>query len=136
MGKSRSYVANSLRLLSLDEKEKNCLEQGTITPGHGRALLSVKTAEGRVFLLDEIMKRGLSVRQAEEMAKRINSVGSGDTNPAPKKNSPYLSSYQRQMEDKLRQQFGTKVKIRGTEQEAKLKLTITVKKTSIASFPW
>ena len=88
LGKSRSYVANSLRLLSLDEKEKNCLEQGTITPGHGRALLSVKTAEGRVFLLDEIMKRGLSVRQAEEMAKRINSVGSGDTNPAPKKKQP------------------------------------------------
>ncbi|HIZ77933.1 MAG TPA: ParB/RepB/Spo0J family partition protein [Firmicutes bacterium] len=122
LGKSRSYVANSLRLLSLDEKEKNCLEQGTITPGHGRALLSVKTAEGRVFLLDEIMKRGLSVRQAEEMAKRINSVGSGDTKPAPKKNSPYLSSYQRQMEDKLRQQFGTKVKIRGTEQGGKIEI--------------
>ena len=86
-GKNRSYVANSLRLLSLDEKKKRTVWNRAPLHQYGRALLSVKTAEGRVFLLDEgdYETGGLSVRQAEEMAKRINSVGSGDTKPAPKK---------------------------------------------------
>ncbi|MEE0777242.1 MAG: ParB/RepB/Spo0J family partition protein [Bacillota bacterium] len=121
LGKSRSYVANSLRLLSLGEKERKYLERGDISPGHGRAILSVKTPEGRIFLLDEILKRGLSVRQAEEMAKRINKVGSGEPKPAPKRPQP-ATVYQQQMEDKLRQRFGTKVKIRGTEQGGKIEI--------------
>lgn len=122
LGKSRSYIANSLRLLALDEKEKTALEQGLITAGHGRALLSVKNTEGRVFLFDEIIKRGLSVRQAEEMAKRINGVGGGEAKPAPKQPRSAIFTFQRQMEDKLRQQFGTKVKIRGTERGGKIEI--------------
>ncbi|MEG1336781.1 MAG: ParB/RepB/Spo0J family partition protein [Clostridiales bacterium] len=113
LGKSRSYIANSLRLLTLTEAETESLRNGEITPGHARAVLSVKTADGRSFLLDEIIRKSLSVRQAEDLAKRINDVGE---KPVKKQKTDKIIStpFRREMENKLRQRFGTKVKIKTT----------------------
>ena len=72
LGKSRSHVANTLRLLNLAPHEKKLLEQGKFSPGHARAILSL--AEGspeRVLLVSAVIKQGLSVRQAEEQAQRL-----------------------------------------------------------------
>lgn len=72
LGKSRSHVANTLRLLNLAPHEKKLLEQGKFSPGHARAILSL--AEGspeRVLLVSAVIKQGLSVRQAEEQAARL-----------------------------------------------------------------
>ena len=66
-GKSRSYIANSLRLLNLPEGVRKYLEDGSLQAGHGRAVLSAKDPQS---LADAIAKQGLSVRKAEHLARR------------------------------------------------------------------
>jgi len=66
VGKSRSHIANLLRLLSLPEEVKGMLEKGELTMGHARALL---TSDNPVELAKQIVKKGLNVRQAEGFSK-------------------------------------------------------------------
>ena len=120
LGKSRSYIANSMRLLSLSGEALELLGAGKITSGHGRAILSVDGEEGRAYLLKEIVAKGLSVRQAEEMAKKINRAAEERSRKAPQENAPPV--FFRQMEDKLRGQLGTKVKIRNTEHGGRIEI--------------
>ena len=67
VGKSRSHVANTLRLLTLPESIQTLLQDGKLTAGHGRALLATNNP---LQLAKDIMARGLSVRQAERVAKQ------------------------------------------------------------------
>ncbi len=67
LGKSRSYVANSLRLLSLPENIIKFLKEGKLTSGHARALVGVKNSE---FLAKKIIEEGLSVRDIENIVKK------------------------------------------------------------------
>lgn len=67
IGKSRSHVANTLRLLQLPEALRRLVESGQLTAGHARTLV---TADSPTELADQIMKLGLSVREAEELARR------------------------------------------------------------------
>ena len=69
VGKARSTVANALRLLQLPEEALKALDEGRITPGHARALLMLPEEERR-WALDEILTKGLSVRQAERLKRR------------------------------------------------------------------
>ncbi|MDR3176112.1 MAG: ParB/RepB/Spo0J family partition protein [Desulfovibrio sp.] len=68
IGKSRPYIANSLRLLTLPETVRSCLADGRLSPGHARALLSVPEAGAQEKLKDLILDRRLSVREAEGLA--------------------------------------------------------------------
>ena len=70
VGKSRSAVANSLRLLGLDDKTLELLKKGEISPGHARALLAVEDIAQREDTLQRIRREGLSVRQVEEIARQ------------------------------------------------------------------
>jgi len=81
IGKSRSHVANTLRLVSLPDKVKQYLADGLITAGHARALIP---AENPVSLATEIVQKGLSVRDAEALAKR----GEIDTSSPKKAQKP------------------------------------------------
>ncbi|UPG74324.1 ParB/RepB/Spo0J family partition protein [Roseomonas gilardii subsp. gilardii] len=65
VGKSRSHVANTLRLLNLPEKVRALLSSGSLTAGHARALL---TADDPVALAEQVVTRGLNVRQTEALA--------------------------------------------------------------------
>jgi len=67
LGKSRSYIANSLRLLSLPESIIGFLKEGKLTSGHARSLVGVKNSE---FLARKIIKEGLSVRDIENIVKK------------------------------------------------------------------
>jgi ParB family transcriptional regulator, chromosome partitioning protein len=66
VGKSRSHIANSLRLLTLPDPVRIMLQDGRLTAGHARALLN---AGDPIGLAEEVAKRGLNVRQAEKLAK-------------------------------------------------------------------
>lgn len=111
LGKSRSYIANTLRLLTLDEDTKKAIEAGILTAGHGRALLTVKSDLRRQQLKERILRDSLSVRQAEELAKMFNEVKtSGKEKKKEKENLFY-----KEMEGLLRQRFQTKIKITGDE---------------------
>lgn len=81
VGKSRSHIANILRLLSLPKPVQKLMSEGVISMGHARALI---TAEDPTVLAKLVVKDGLSVRQTEQMAKSAKS--SGETG-APKKSS-------------------------------------------------
>lgn len=67
VGKSRSHIANMLRLLGLSEEIKSMLDDGRLSAGHARALLNIPAAEG---LAHEVVKKGLSVRETERLAQK------------------------------------------------------------------
>jgi ParB family transcriptional regulator, chromosome partitioning protein len=80
VGKSRSHVANLMRLLGLPQPVKDMLEQGSLTAGHARALLNVANP---VEFAQEIVKRGLNVRQTERLAQH-NTARPSKAPPAPR----------------------------------------------------
>lgn len=83
IGKSRSNIANMLRLLALPESIKRLLDDGTLSAGHARALLTAREPE---LLAEEVVKRGLSVRQTEQLAqaeKKSNGDSGRKARPAP-----------------------------------------------------
>jgi ParB family chromosome partitioning protein len=71
VGKSRVTVANSVRLLRLPNEIKQALAEGRISEGHARALLALNKQADQLKVLRAIVKRGLSVRQTEEMVRRV-----------------------------------------------------------------
>ncbi|MDR0451109.1 MAG: ParB/RepB/Spo0J family partition protein [Treponema sp.] len=120
VGKNRSTVANSLRLLKLPEEARQSLEKGELSPGHARSLLSVNGEGARDALYREILEKGLSVREAEKRAAALNGrakepgrgEAAGKESPgqeAAAKRPPELTG----MEEKLIEKFGTKVAIAG-----------------------
>lgn len=116
VGKSRSHVANLLRLLSLPAKIKQRIDSGQLTMGHARAILSAKDAEG---LAEAIVATGLSVRQAEELAKTGDylALQGGTVGPKAKKEGGSIklnankSDEVRQIEEMLAENLGLRVSI-------------------------
>lgn len=74
IGKSRSHVTNILRLLALPDEVKKKLNDGSLTTGHARALLS---APDPMFAAEEVISKGFSVRQTENLVKKLAAEGSG-----------------------------------------------------------
>jgi ParB family chromosome partitioning protein len=72
VGKDRSTVANSLRLLKLPPNIREDLEVGRLSPGHARALLSLESKSLQAKLWSRIIEKGISVRQAETLAREMN----------------------------------------------------------------
>ncbi|MHB0867998.1 MAG: ParB/RepB/Spo0J family partition protein [Chloroflexota bacterium] len=104
VGKSRSAVANSLRLLNLPPEAKSALEEGRITEGHARTLLSLPTAEQQLQLLKSMLSSTVTVRQAEEAARR----GSGKGRRAESHRPIEVVD----LENRLREALRTKVELR------------------------
>jgi ParB family chromosome partitioning protein len=120
VGKSRSTVANALRLLKLPPAARDALEQGELTPGHGRALLSVNGEADRERLLAEILRTGLSVREAEKRAAALNAAR---TRPArAKPEAPGRDPELNAMEDRFREKLGTKVAINGNMRQGSISI--------------
>jgi ParB family transcriptional regulator, chromosome partitioning protein len=112
VGKSRSAVTNSLRLLKLSADVQKSLEDGSVSPGHARALLSVTDKQLRDKLFKEIIGKGLSVREAEKRASAINvPTVEGETAAVkvPSQRPPEIV----EMEEKFISKLGTKVSIDG-----------------------
>ena len=113
VGKSRPTVANSLRLLKLPEKCLEALCEKTITSGHARAILSLKTQGDMNLLLSEILEKNLSVREAEKLSKKILE---GEFEPQKKPfsiESEYLSSVERRASEYLSRKVKIKVRTDG-----------------------
>lgn len=86
LGKSRSHIANMLRLLNLPENVKKLLDEGEISMGHARALIGVEDASK---LAEEVVRRKLNVRQTESLIKHANNPPEAkDQEPAPVKAKP------------------------------------------------
>jgi ParB family chromosome partitioning protein len=106
VGKDRTTVANSLRLLSLPDFVREALVAGTVSAGHARALIGLENDREMRSLLNRIVKDGLSVREVEGAVKRGKTrVPSKTKNPDP---SPEITALARRLERRL----GSKVSIR------------------------
>jgi ParB family chromosome partitioning protein len=107
VGKSRSHVANALRLQTLPERVKEHIQSGRLSAGHARALVGHHDAER---LADEIVTRGLNVRQVEEIVRAI--AGRADKSPAKaRKSSAHKSADTLAMEKRLSDALGLVVSI-------------------------
>ena len=119
IGKSRSAIANAVRLLSLDEPIRQKLISGEISSGHARALLSVESPKARLALLESIIEKGLNVRQTEALAKQLQKA-------KPKKKTPVIDEQvQAQLailEDRLSTKLGTKVTLHHDNKKGKIEI--------------
>lgn len=118
LGKSRSAIANSVRLLTLDDYAREKLVAGEITEGHARCALSVPAGVVREFFINRIIEEGLNVRQAENLAKDL-------ANPKQPKTKRVDSVYKIEMErisQSLEQFLGTKVKLSGNSKKGKIEI--------------
>lgn len=106
VGKSRPHITNTLRLLKLDNKVIKMIETGEITPGHGKALLSIKESDKQFELAKRIVDEDLSVRVVEDLAKKIN-----ENKEIKRKNKKDKDIYIVDAEERLSNMFGTKVNI-------------------------
>ena len=106
VGKSRSAVANTLRLLNLPEKALGALDDGVITAGHARAILS-QPEKDQLWAFQQIVGRGLSVRESEALTRNAGRSG--------KKRDVHVGRHAR-LEEDLSRHAGTKVQIRGGNQ--------------------
>jgi len=106
MGKDRSTVTNYIRLLKLPPDIQIAVRSGNISMGHARAIINVDMVDKQMFIYSEIKKKGLSVRQTEELVRKLYTGNSAK--PSAKSTMP--NAYKK-IEDSIASQFGTKVKL-------------------------
>ena len=119
VGKSRPAVANALRLLSLPPSLHPLLEDGQLSAGHARAILSIPSPQLQEKLADKVVAEGLSVRQTEALAKRL---AAGEAAPPPRPEGPDLSIYLKEAERTLGARFGRKVSIVSGKRKGRIEL--------------
>jgi len=97
IGKSRAHIANTLRLKKLPQAIQDMIINGLLTPGHARALIDV---DGNVELARNIVNNNLSVRQAEFLAKKTQSIGSKEINNKSSSQDPNILSLVEEIQNK------------------------------------
>jgi ParB family chromosome partitioning protein len=113
VGKDRTTVANTIRLLRLPQKIQNALIQDKITSGHARALINLENEALQLQLLENILSKNLSVRKVERLVRELNEGGTRKIKKSPTYEEgkvSFITANLRDIEDKLRVTFGTKVK--------------------------
>ena len=113
LGKPRATIANTIRILNLDESLQEFVSRGDLSEGHAKVILGLKDKEDQRKVADVIMTRDMNVRQAEVFVKKYIEA---QTNPSSKKTA-VLPDLQfalsaKEVETKLKKQLGTKVKIK------------------------
>ena len=105
VGKSRVAVTNTMRLLRLPAEVKQALADGTLYEGHARALLALPTTEAQIAGLKTVLHKALSVRQTEELVRRLLAE------PLPKKPQRPVNPETQALEEEFRDSLGTRVNL-------------------------
>jgi ParB family chromosome partitioning protein len=114
VGKSRTAITNTLRLLKLSAAVKRALLSNKISEGHARALLALPSAQSQSAALRTIQEKDLSVRATETLVRRL--LGDSSKKVKEAKRSPEESD----LEDQLRQELGTRVTLKRTKRGGSL----------------
>ncbi len=131
VGKSRSALSNSMRLLTLSDPIQNAIGEGKISAGHGRALMAVAEENAREELFDRIMVGGLSVRQSEGAATYFKEhgelpegevVSKGKNVKKKNKESKPVDENLERIKGRLEEALETKVAFSGTHSKGKLSI--------------
>ena len=121
VGRSRSYIANMIRLLELPDEIKKFVSRGTITVGHAKAIMALNEKEKQVEIAKKVAEEGLSVRETEDLVREVNAsqnnfvnVPRGTANDSKEMMTAQgeKSIYIKELEEKLISTLGTRVKIR------------------------
>ena len=120
VGKSRSAVANSLRLNNLSEKVKKMVVSGELTQGHARTLLPIEDEKNQILLAEKIVKDGLSVRETEKLVSLFEKGEAFEKETKKNNISPSAKKYYKEIENSLSKKFGTKVKIHPGKNKSKI----------------
>lgn len=120
VGKDRTTITNALRLLKLPSEIKNHLIQNRITAGHARAILGLESREKQKELCDLILQKGLSVREAEALAKKWSERSKKKVGLEKKREE--LQNQLQSLQDSLRRHLGTKVKIQARGKRGKIEI--------------
>lgn len=115
VGKSRPYITNSLRLLRLPEEIQGMISDGSLSAGHGRALVSIQDEERQTLIARKIVKDGLSVRETEKLAAE---KPEQKKKRARKAKDPDVA----RVEADLKEALGTRVNIKRTGRKGKIEI--------------
>ena len=116
VGKSRSYVANIIRLLNLEEFVKGLIIENKLTSGHGRTILGLNKDNEQIALATMIIEKNLSVRQTEALVKKLNK------NTQEYKKQTRSDLIIKEIEETLRESLGTKVHITNGKKKGKIEI--------------
>lgn len=122
LGKSRPYIANYLRLLTLPTQVKEMVQGETLSMGQARTLLGLKDKDLILKLANRVVEENLTVRQLEQI---VNDLNENQGKKAPKKEKKVLKDkpyYIRESEDRLMDKFGTTVAIQEKEGKGKIEI--------------
>ena len=112
VGKSRTVVANALRLLKLPTPVQTHIRDGRLSVGHAKVILGLPTEKLQKSTADRVLREGLNVRQTEQLVAKINLRATGVV-PTPATITPLTTdTHVSDLENKLREKFGTKVQVR------------------------
>lgn len=118
IGKSRPYIANALRLLKLPREIQDMVIEGKMSGGHARALVAIDRKEMQIAAAEEIIEKGLSVRQAEAISANQPAARKKKPTPAKREAEIELSN----IESEMRATLGTKVKIHQGNKRGKIEI--------------
>ena len=119
IGKSRTAITNTMRLINLDERVQQYLIEGIISEGHGRTLLSINDNDQQYEIAQKVIDEKLSVRELEKLIKTI----SNENNKAKEQSKvKELNPYYKDIRDKLQNYFGTKVNLSTKKNKGKIEI--------------
>lgn len=119
LGKSRSHIANMVRLLTLPEYVIANINNGTLSMGHGRTLLGLKSKRQLKSLVNKIIDNQLNVRQVEQLISQLNEDG---TKSGKMKKKPDKDIFIQERESVLREKLGTGVQIHRGKRKGKIEI--------------
>ena len=110
VGRSRTVVANALRLLKLAPELQTLIREGQLSVGHAKVILGLPTSHDQKIAANRVLKDGLNVRQTEALVTQFQNGKTTEVHPAAK--PPLRDANIADLENKLRERFGTKVQLR------------------------
>ena len=118
MGKSRSAIANALRLLTLSDKIKDFVKDGSLSEGHARALLAAPDEQAMQELAEQVIAHSLNVRQTEKLVRAY----SKSNNEQNERTTPHGVDYAAELSRQLSSSLGRKVHITHGKNKGKIEL--------------
>lgn len=123
MGKSRPYIANYLRLLSLPEQVKKYVNDGKLSMGQARTLLALKDKQDMIQLAQQVVEQQLTVRQIEEIVQQKNEAQKPVIKPKATSNKPIVKpAYITAVEERMQEYFGTTATVHQKGDKGKIEI--------------